>query len=426
MYANYPKYLIRYRKVWRRRIARKIFNVSNFEIAAECLNIFGISDVADAVATRNLSAFQTSNKVEATLSNAASWTIRSTKSNVASTKSNVASTFLPFLATMSNEFFREISSFRQSRNKLNMFSLFRLCRKDKISFDIVAKNGNNVEAINVRLCPVDRIVRLVAFDNVASTLLLVWTGLYIDWFVKRYASNTNVGLVYENVLFLVYSKVFFQFFIFYFLYHVLPISANKDVCCVCRQAVKEFVDVLVHDQSALGARPLLPAASALPAAVTPLDSTVQRHLSQFSLVTHGFGAPAIVAAMSAVQNYLNELLKCVDRSAEFHYAAGVDQWTGQLAVSRPLCLSATVIDSFSFAENRHVVITVASSCVQNNQYRHKTCNKGTFLNRIQPSPYICVTKFRFLPLLVQLLTAYRRIDSKLIIKVLFYMQTTVS
>ena len=80
--------------------------------------------------------------VEATLSNATSWTI-------VSTMSNVASTLLPFLATMSNE----ISYFRQCRNKLNMFNLFRHCRQDEISFDIVAetgnivaKNGNNVEA----------------------------------------------------------------------------------------------------------------------------------------------------------------------------------------------------------------------------------------------------------------------------------------
>jgi len=36
------------------------------------------------------------------------------------------------------------------------------------------KNGNNVEAT---FGFVERIVRLVAFDNVASTLLLVWTGL---------------------------------------------------------------------------------------------------------------------------------------------------------------------------------------------------------------------------------------------------------
>jgi len=90
------------------------------------------------------------------------------------------------LATMSNE----ISSFRQSRNKLNMFNLFRLCRKDEISFDIVAKNGNtvaesgnvfakNCNDVEAKFDFVDRIVRLVAFDNVTSTLLLVWTGLQL-------------------------------------------------------------------------------------------------------------------------------------------------------------------------------------------------------------------------------------------------------
>ena len=71
----------------------------------------------------------------------------------------------------------EMSSFRQCRNKLNTFNLFRLCRKDEISFDIVAengnivaKNGNNVEAT---FDIVETIVQFVAFDNVAGTLLLV-------------------------------------------------------------------------------------------------------------------------------------------------------------------------------------------------------------------------------------------------------------
>jgi len=45
---------------------------------------------------------------------------------------------------------------------------------DEISFDIVAETGNNVEAT---FHIVERIVQLVAFDNVAWTLLLVWTGL---------------------------------------------------------------------------------------------------------------------------------------------------------------------------------------------------------------------------------------------------------
>jgi len=67
------------------------------------------------------------------------------------------------------------------RNKLNMFNLLRHCPRDEISFDtvaetgnIVAKNGNNVEAT---FDIVERIVQLVAFDNVAGTLLLVWTEL---------------------------------------------------------------------------------------------------------------------------------------------------------------------------------------------------------------------------------------------------------
>jgi len=87
-----------------------------------------------------------------------------------------------------------------------MFNLFRLCRKKEISFEIklaissafertliyrivsyrilggifvrngniVTKNGYSVEAT---FDIVERIVRLVApLDNVASTLLLVWTG----------------------------------------------------------------------------------------------------------------------------------------------------------------------------------------------------------------------------------------------------------
>ena len=90
---------------------------------------------------------------------------------------------------------------------------------------------------------------------------------------------------------------------------------------MCRQSLKELVDLLVRDQSQLGARPLLASTAAVPS----LDSTVQRHLTHFSLVTHGFGSPAIVAAITAVQNYLNELLKCVERSAEFRLDLAV-QW----------------------------------------------------------------------------------------------------
>ena len=104
-------------------------------------------------------AVNTSNNVEATLSNATSLTILSTMSNVALTLLPFLAAMLPVSATMSNE----ISSFRQSRSKLNMFDLFRLCRKDSIlrySIDIVAVCGNKVA------CCFDKVER--SFDNVTA------------------------------------------------------------------------------------------------------------------------------------------------------------------------------------------------------------------------------------------------------------------
>jgi len=40
-----------------------------------------------------------------------------------------------------------------------------------------------------------------------------------------------------------------------------------------------------------------------------LDSSMQRHLTNFSLITHGFGSPTVVAAVNTVQGILNEMLK---------------------------------------------------------------------------------------------------------------------
>ena len=69
-----------------------------------------------------------------------------------------------------------------------MFNLFRLCRKHEISFDIVAENGNNVEAT---FDIVESIVQLVAFDNVAWSLLLVWWGLTDRQIYERNTSGVS-------------------------------------------------------------------------------------------------------------------------------------------------------------------------------------------------------------------------------------------
>ena len=44
-----------------------------------------------------------------------------------------------------------------------------------------------------------------------------------------------------------------------------------------------------------------------------LDPSIQRPLTHFSMITHGFGSPAIVAALTAIQNYMNESIKYLDR-----------------------------------------------------------------------------------------------------------------
>jgi hypothetical protein len=74
---------------------------------------------------------------------------------------------------------------------------------------------------------------------------------------------------------------------------------------VFRQLVKEFTDLLGQDRSPLGTNSRL---------APILDVSIQRHLTHFSLVTHGFGTPAIIGAMSALQNYLTEMSKTCDKS----------------------------------------------------------------------------------------------------------------
>ena len=89
-----------------------------------------------------------------------------------------------------------------------------------------------------------------------------------------------------------------------------------------RLVTKELMDLLNQDRS--------PLCNTKPSMI--LDESIQRHLTHFSLITHGFGSPAIVAALTAIQvsqyhnqessqyhyfclqNYLNESLKCLDKN----------------------------------------------------------------------------------------------------------------
>ncbi|XP_065571092.1 transcription factor AP-2-epsilon-like isoform X3 [Artemia franciscana] len=78
---------------------------------------------------------------------------------------------------------------------------------------------------------------------------------------------------------------------------------RKDLILATKQITKELMDLLNQDRSPLcNTRPQI-----------ILEQNIQRHLTHFSLITHGFGSPAIVAALTAIQNFLNESLKYLDK-----------------------------------------------------------------------------------------------------------------
>ncbi len=70
-----------------------------------------------------------------------------------------------------------------------------------------------------------------------------------------------------------------------------------------RQLCKEFTDLLAQDRTAIG--------NSRPAPI--LEPGIQSCLSHFSFITHGFGSPAICAALTALQSYLTEALKGLDK-----------------------------------------------------------------------------------------------------------------
>merc|ERR1719189_2142759 len=79
---------------------------------------------------------------------------------------------------------------------------------------------------------------------------------------------------------------------------------RKELLYATKFICKELMDLLNQDRS--------PLCNTRPQPI--LDPSIQRHLTHFSMVTHGFGSPAIVASLTAIQNYLNESLKYLDKS----------------------------------------------------------------------------------------------------------------
>ncbi|KAH0535556.1 hypothetical protein KQX54_017142 [Cotesia glomerata] len=78
---------------------------------------------------------------------------------------------------------------------------------------------------------------------------------------------------------------------------------RKELLHATKQITKELMDLLNQDRS--------PLCNTRPAHI--LDPNIQRHLTNFSLISHGFGSPAIVAALTAIQKFLSESLTHLEK-----------------------------------------------------------------------------------------------------------------
>lgn len=89
------------------------------------------------------------------------------------------------------------------------------------------------------------------------------------------------------------------------------VHTRKNMCLATKNIVKELQDLLSQDRSPIG--------SAKPTPV--LDPSIQKPLTQFSAITHGFGTNAICAALTALQTYLSEMLRHHDKPLSFGYSS---------------------------------------------------------------------------------------------------------
>ncbi|XP_006007759.1 transcription factor AP-2-alpha isoform X3 [Latimeria chalumnae] len=78
---------------------------------------------------------------------------------------------------------------------------------------------------------------------------------------------------------------------------------RKNMLLATKQICKEFTDLLAQDRSPLG--------NSRPNPI--LEPGIQSCLTHFNLISHGFGSPAVCAAITALQNYLTEALKAMDK-----------------------------------------------------------------------------------------------------------------
>eukprot|EP00057_Strongylocentrotus_purpuratus_P030694 XP_782460.3 PREDICTED: transcription factor AP-2-alpha isoform X3 [Strongylocentrotus purpuratus] len=82
------------------------------------------------------------------------------------------------------------------------------------------------------------------------------------------------------------------------------IQTRRQMVLAAKQITKELQDVLCQDRTPIG--------NTRPQPI--LEPSIQRCLTHFSLISHGFGTPALSASFATLQNVLTEMLKYIEKA----------------------------------------------------------------------------------------------------------------
>ncbi|XP_072026304.1 transcription factor AP-2-alpha-like isoform X1 [Amphiura filiformis] len=82
------------------------------------------------------------------------------------------------------------------------------------------------------------------------------------------------------------------------------ITTRRNMILATKQITKEIQDVLCQDRSPIG--------NTRPQPI--LEPSMQRCLTHFSMIGHGFGTPALSASLATLQNVLTEMMKYMEKA----------------------------------------------------------------------------------------------------------------
>ncbi|VDN12692.1 unnamed protein product [Dibothriocephalus latus] len=101
------------------------------------------------------------------------------------------------------------------------------------------------------------------------------------------------------------------------------IIARRNQVCAARQVILELAEAVGSEKSCAW-RGGGQHQNTTPGRLTSLPDTINQHsLTNFNLITHGFGCPTVLGVLNILQRTLAETMRCIDKDYGLQHSNGV-------------------------------------------------------------------------------------------------------